>query len=40
MYGNEMLEPELKPEFINELLKAQNEKTVEILDWNKHFKLD
>ncbi len=39
MYGKEMLEPELKPEFINELLKAQNEKTVEILDWDKHFRV-
>ncbi len=38
-YGKEMLEPELKPEFISELLKAQNEETVEISDWNKHFEL-
>jgi len=40
MYGKEILEPELRPEFISELLKAQNEKTVEISDWNKHFDLN
>ncbi len=40
MYGKEMLESELKPEFINELLKAQNEETVKITDWKKHFGLD
>lgn len=39
-YGKEMLEPELKPEFISELLKAQNEETVDISDWNKHFGLE
>jgi len=39
-YGKEMLEPELRPEFITELLRAQNEESVEILDWNKHFGLD
>ncbi len=40
MYGKEMLEEELKPEFVTELLKAQNERIVEIDDWNKHFGLD
>lgn len=39
MYGKEMLEEELKPEFITELLKAQNEEVVEIDDWDKHFSL-
>ena len=39
-YGKEMLEPELKPEFISELLKAQNEETVDISDWDKHFELE
>lgn len=39
-YGKEMLEPELKPEFISELLKAQNEETVDISDWNKYFELE
>ncbi len=40
MYGKEILESELKPEFIKELLKAQNEEAVEIKDWNKHFGLN
>ncbi len=40
IYGKEMLESELRPEFINELLKAQNEETVNISDWNKHFGLE
>ncbi len=39
LYGKEMLEEELKPEFITELLKAQNEEVVEINDWDKHFGL-
>ena len=39
-YGKEMLEPELKPDFISELLKAQNEETVDVGDWNKHFELE
>jgi hypothetical protein len=40
IYGKEMLESELRPEFIKELLMAQNEETVEIADWNKHFGLN
>jgi len=36
-YGKEMLESELRPEFVQELLKAQKKKPVEIKDWNKHF---
>ena len=40
IYGKEMLEEELKPEFITELLKAQDEEVVEIKDWNKHFGLN
>jgi len=40
LYGKEMLEPELRPEFIKDLLSAQNEETVEVKDWAKHFGLD
>ena len=40
IYGKEMLEPELRPEFIKEILEAQNEKTIKIKDWDKHFGLD
>lgn len=36
-YGKEMLEPELRPEFIKELLEAQKEKTVKIKDFASHF---
>lgn len=32
-YGKEMLEPELRPEFIKELLEAQKEKTIKIKDF-------
>lgn len=40
LYGKEILESELRPEFIKEVLKAQNEEVVEIKDWNKHFGLN
>jgi len=40
LYGKEILESELRPEFISELLKAQNEEIVEISDWNKYFGLN
>ncbi len=36
-YGKEMLEPELRPEFIKELLEAQKEKTVKIKDFASHY---
>jgi len=39
MYGKEMLEPELRPDFVKEVLDAQNEEVVEVKDWNKHFGL-
>ncbi len=38
IYGKEMLEPELKPEFIKELLKAQKEKTIKVKDFSEHYK--
>ena len=37
-YGREMLEPEIRPEFIKELLEAQKEKTVKIKDFASHYK--
>jgi hypothetical protein len=40
IYGREMLDSELRPEFIKELLEAQNEKTIKIEDWDKHFGLN
>lgn len=39
-YGEEMLEPELKPDFVKELLEAQKEETVKVEDWDKHFGLN
>jgi hypothetical protein len=37
IYGKEMLEPELRPEFIKELLEAQKEKTVKIKNFAEHY---
>ena len=38
-YGTEMLEPELKPEFIEKMNKRQSEATVKIGNFKKHFGL-
>jgi len=38
MYGKELLEPELRPEFITELLNAQREKTVKVKDFLERYK--
>lgn len=37
-YGKELLEPELRPEFIKELLEAQKEKTVKVNDFASRYK--
>ena len=39
-YGTEMLEPELKPEFVEKMKKRQLEPTVKIDDFKKHFNLN
>jgi len=39
-YEKEILEPELRPEYIKKMKKRQKEKTVEIKDFRKHFGLD
>ena len=39
-YEKELLEPELRPEYIKKMKKRQKEKTVEIKDFKKHFGLD
>lgn len=36
-YGKEMLEPELKSDFIKELLEAQKEKTVKVKNFASHY---
>ncbi len=38
LYGKEMLEPEFRPEFVQELLNAQNEKTIKIKDFSSHYR--
>jgi len=38
IYGKELLEPELRPEFIKELLNAQKERTVKVADFAEHYK--
>mgnify|MGYP001596620796 CR=1 FL=1 len=37
-YGKELLEPELRPEFIKELFEAQKERTIKIKDFEAHYK--
>jgi len=39
-YEKELLEPELRPEYIKKIKKRQKEKTVEIKDFRKHFGLN
>ena len=39
-YGEEMLEPELRPEFIEKMKERQKEPTVKINNFKKHFGLD
>lgn len=38
-YGSDFLEPELRPEFIVKMKQRQEEKTVKIKDFDKHFGL-
>jgi len=39
-YGTEMLEPELKPEFVDKMKKRQLEPTIKVADFKKHFGLN
>ncbi|MBI2664819.1 DUF2683 family protein [Candidatus Woesearchaeota archaeon] len=39
-YGAEMLEPELKPEFVAKMKKRRSESTVKISNFKKHFNLN
>ena len=39
-YGENILEPELRPEFIEKMKKRQLEPTVKINDFRKHFGLN
>ena len=39
-YGKELLEPELRPEYIEKLEKVQDEPRVKVSDFRKHFGLE
>jgi hypothetical protein len=39
-YGTELLEENLRPEFVEKIKKRQKEKTVKVKDFRKHFGLD
>ncbi|MHC1604869.1 MAG: DUF2683 family protein [Candidatus Methanofastidiosia archaeon] len=38
-YGKEFLEPKLRPEFVEKMKVRQQEKTVKVIDFKKHFGL-
>jgi hypothetical protein len=38
-YGEDLLEPELRPEFVQKMRKRSLEPTVKIKDFKKHFRL-
>jgi hypothetical protein len=38
-YGRSLLEPELRPEFIENIKKRQKEKTVKVADFRSHYGL-
>ncbi len=39
-YGRSLLEPELRPEFIEKIKKRQKEKTVKVADFKGHYGLE
>jgi hypothetical protein len=39
-YGRSLLEPELRPEFIEKIKERQKEKTIKIQDFKSHYGLD
>ncbi|MCZ7371929.1 MAG: DUF2683 family protein [Candidatus Methanoperedens sp.] len=39
-YGKSLLEPELRPEFIEKIKARQKEKTVKISNFSSHYSLD
>jgi hypothetical protein len=39
-YGKSLLEPELRPEFIEKIKSRQKEKTVKISNFSSHYGLD
>ena len=39
-FGEDFLEPQLRPEFIQKMKNRQREKTVKVSDFRKHFGLE
>ena len=39
-YGQDFLEPELRPEFVQKMKERQKEPTVKVKDFKKHFGLN
>ncbi|MHA1888990.1 MAG: DUF2683 family protein [Promethearchaeota archaeon] len=39
-YGKDILEPQLRPEFIERMKNRQKEPTIEVKDFKKHFGLN
>ncbi len=39
-YGKDLLEPQLRPEFVEKMKERQKEPTIEIKDFKKHFELN
>ena len=39
-YGGDILEPELRPEFVSKMKERQKESTVKVTDFKKHFGLN
>ena len=38
-YAHKVLEPSLRPSFVKKMKKRSQEETVEVADFNKHFKV-
>ncbi|HLD79234.1 MAG TPA: DUF2683 family protein [Candidatus Nanoarchaeia archaeon] len=38
-FGEDLLEPQLRPEFIQKIKERQKEKTIKVTDFKKHFGL-
>ncbi|MBT3465030.1 DUF2683 family protein [archaeon] len=39
-YGKDIMEPQLRPEFIEKMKRREKESTIEIKDFKKHFGLN
>jgi len=39
-FGEDLLEPQLRPEFIQKIKERQKEKTIKVTDFKKHFGLE